>query len=1104
MANLSLGTQTFGLTSGLSQGLLNQGTGFGNQPSYYFTGTGPKAYQFSKGNPLGSNVLELPKKEVSSAATRLLSGKTGTAARRNSRQSLGPHLGRVAKLAAASALVVSNARATPDYSSVLPESSREKTVWVQPGVDVPTTQTQKAVSNAKHPFDVLVFEDLGRRDVNGETCEDAAVQAFDIFSKQAGYNADQSTVVVVAMEQSCIAAYAGIELRTELGFDDNKMGGFADRYFIANDPRMNGLDFALSKYVLGIDNEYGQEIRSREQREAFRENLPWYGAGLAAVLVVGGGALVTTNYLKNQRLLREELDEEIARFEERLDNAKKMLLTLDLDQDEKKLISRLKSKTGEKTKSAFQQIANFKGEINSGIAVLEARLQEVKAKATSASRLTPEEVENLVKGLYYQLEFKTDEISDDLWGTAERKVIETSMDSFQDSLGQKFKDALELWALLKDASKVWEKKAEVEFPRERLEEALKALTALELSQQVLSVHPLFDQDGAYSHLNDLRSNDPVQYVETIEAKKNEEQALMAKVDRVVSDVKMLQTTAASIQASVFNAEDFEGMSAEEDPRLAEKEAVELLNALKSNVNQQGQITSEYLEGTFSSNRENTLAAWNTVRDRKRNLNEAKTESYELKTVIESKVEELVQKIANMEVDFVRLQSEHVDQSGLMKKAANEIEEAKQNLDDTRAFLSTLNRHISNEDFIDGKNSGEAAMLEISRAEQDVNQYYEASGKLDAIKKRYHDEFHNLSALRRRLKYDLETKFEHFGREELLHAGDQLRKDLLLDPATEGAVDWQQELRDLDTVIDSWENGVSKAKSEYAAYQLMLKNRDFVRKTRESLVDINRNVEGLAQKWATIESLYPSRHAKLQRAKREMDAIYDRHKDASQKMMEAIRLLGEDRHEEARLLAESVASLVIKINSDFKDFNSNSASLYGAYDTYKSQFKNLDYNRRNFDRDLPYGYSDSTYLRKGDRLRKNLKKPTGRQNWDDLLDDIEDVIEAWADGVNRANYDKSEADRIAAEAAAAVAAAAADAARQARLDAQRAARTSIPSYSTPSTYSRPSRPSTTTRRTTPSFSRPSRPSRPSTPRRGGGSGRKLGGGGRRGGGSGRKW
>lgn len=712
-------------------------------------------------------------------------------------------------------------------------------------------------------------------------------------------------------------------------------------------------------------------------------------ATISALLALLGGLSAASIWgvvrRNTRRGLREQFNEEMQSWKEKLTNAKSRYMDFETEKD--KLIG-LENKAGQ-TKELYEKAATLMDEIIVGLNAFESHLNRLQEKSRQGGFFNLKPLQQALEELNSRFVFDTGKMDKKKLFYPDRTIqIEMSPEEFEDHMSQKFAEFDALWTEIQTSYDAILSQAEKDFSNQNILEMRHDLMGVGLSSELikewLKSHSLYENpEATWEQLDQIRRKDPVAYVRTIRENKQAEESLKENVRELTGYIEVVNQIRQQALSLPVNYSATVIRDEKRDPRLAEREALAKVAELK---------TLLYTERDMSVIREKTdvvVSAFQEVLFRKNYLLETIATVEGNLTELKSQAQNVRdQEQKNRVSEFESLQNVFSDE--LLKIARSELQEAGEDLQNMRLAISKAedalkeNDHLSAQAFVEiTKNSLDQAMKDFIEFDQEVK-------RLQKLKDDTIELYQDLSATRAVLLRKMQ-EYGQYANPELFRKGDALLQTLPENlTESKDPLNWLQIKEILKKTVQSWERAV----------EIVDNHRD-VDDAESRLQEVIQQLENAIRQ---AEQILPY-HTRANYAKVEFE-IREAKEDiqrAVQAMVTAKRLLSEGDDRGAERIAFQTIDYVESARSNIRDIYEVIQRLEQKREEYERRYAELESMRSNYHRRIrSYGHYSNGRLSRGDTLYGDLPR-SGRValDWERQLLAINAVQEAWESGYRRA-------------------------------------------------------------------------------------------------------
>jgi hypothetical protein len=372
-----------------------------------------------------------------------------------------------------------------------------------------TVAASAAVAQASHPAYVVVFARVidGHIEPDHETeTEDAIEAVWEAWSTDPRFDPAESNLTVLALDDREVRIRAGTRWDAELGLAQSALLPLIDRGFMPR-AQAGDLDGALAGVVTELDREVDRRLGSRSRARLARNGAAGAGGlGLLGAAVFGA--------VGRGRRARRAFEAAIAHWRRAIEQAEQRWAELGLDVELRDQVVALKLR-GPATRALVDDVTARLDRIRVGLDAMRRRVDEV-AQGARGGPLAVAAWRAAISALNAPFEHDTGA------GTGlfepERRTVQITPAQFEADLDAEWRAARAGWDRVVDAVAASMRTARDDLPADDLERMRAALAGAGLPVGWVGEHPLAaDPDGTWDRLDGLRREDPVAYLDAIEA-----------------------------------------------------------------------------------------------------------------------------------------------------------------------------------------------------------------------------------------------------------------------------------------------------------------------------------------------------------------------------------------------------------------------------------------------------------------------------------------------------------------------------------------------------------------------------------------------------------
>ncbi|MBI5499163.1 MAG: hypothetical protein HY907_02900 [Deltaproteobacteria bacterium] len=686
---------------------------------------------------------------------------------------------------------------------------------VPPDLEFRTTAVRKALSEAKRPVFVVVFEKVkdGRigRGRSSET-EDAIEDVWDRWTLDPAFNAAEDIVIVLALDDREVRVRMGSRWDSELGLHGEALGRLIDEHFLPV-AQTGNLDEALARLVRGASEAPETVRRQREEHAASaahdRAVRTWLLVLVPTAIVLLIVALVLRARRRKVRLALDVFEAARAERAAKLENAEREWAEFRIDQEIRDSIVQLRVK-GPRTLELYDEVTRLLDSIALGLEGLERHLQSCVAKVRAAGWLDARAPESATEALDEPFELRTGETQHKLFEPAERTVrIEPA--AFMSELETKYSLARDGWQRLRNAVESSFRTARQDFPADDLETMRRTLDGAGLSRSWLDGHPLATAPEAeWSRLDALRTADPVAYLQDLHRLLSAEAELEADVQSLVDTSSPLAQAREEALALAVDDLDTVISDPERDPAVAVAAAERATGELSQVLQEADDLDAAVAAAAKA------VAAWRDVAARKQALRRSVERAADAVREAEPKVGGLRRQLQEAQSAIAKLAAEHDALS--LAPAWREVGEATLDVEQAEAALADARKRLAAKDHVGAEAQAGAAVREHGEALGNLDDLVRVLGSLVAAKDDATRLLETMAA--RRAACEQQLVGTGYAAVHPLQRGDALFEALRQEAtlAQGRPVGWLERLERLREVLGSWNTGVAERRRAWDAEQ----------------------------------------------------------------------------------------------------------------------------------------------------------------------------------------------------------------------------------------------------------------------------------------------
>ncbi len=714
--------------------------------------------------------------------------------------------------------------AAPAAAVEVPDFALDQRVYLAPDDYAFATRTVRGAAGAtERDIHVVVFEQVIDGTIEAghvSETEDAVEAVWAAWLLHDDFDAQESCVVVLAMDDREVRILAGSRWDSELGLHNEALGVLIDQHFMPK-ATANDMDGALGDLVTGLDQEIGRRLaahleeaaetarqvateqRRTEQYRSFRAVLGMVKPalkGLLILLIIVGAVLLRQRYVRKARDLAQEV---FAERLQKLDRAEETVADFRLDREMRDRLVELRLK-GEHTRELFDEVTSEVDEIAVGIEALRDRAVECKGRSDCAFFLSIQAHKDAMWALDELIKVDTGEVQHKLFDERTRK-ISVQPTEFMNQLEQRYTKAREGWQRLLDATEASLRRAEQDFPTAELEQIRETVAEAGLNERWLADHPLFEDPGAaWAELDELRRADPIAYLEKLTWSMDAEDDLAEEIDGVIEDIDRARKAYGGVRDldlggldTVFGSDAYDPVAAR-DVADATMQDLAKAAAAAEDADAVDELASRVVVACEAVHNRRQFAAEAVIRAPVR-VEEAR-----------EAVAKLPQRLDEAKAGATALLEDHSARS--LETAWREVAEAAQDVLDAQDAFERAEACLADRDHVGAVLACDQAMDEHASAVANLEQIVAVVGQLKANRTEFDRLAATLDAERSRCAQAL-AHLGPFGSTADLAPGDDLLARLRASGPKDGPADWSQRLIEVKAVIASWSSAVNNAKVE---------------------------------------------------------------------------------------------------------------------------------------------------------------------------------------------------------------------------------------------------------------------------------------------------
>ena len=723
--------------------------------------------------------------------------------------------------------------AAPAAAVEAPPFDPDQRVYVVPDTYTFASRTVLgAAESTEREIHVVVFEqviDGTIEDGHESETEDAVEAVWAAWRPHEDFDAQESCVVVLAMDDREVRILAGSRWDAELGLHNEALGVIIDQHFIPK-AAANDMDGALADLILGLDEEIGRRLAAHleeaaetarqvaaEQRRAEQYRTLYTVLGLIKpaakalllLLIFVGIVALRQRYVRKARNLAQEV---FAERLQRLDRAEETVADFRLDRELRDRIVELKLK-GEHTRKLFDEVTTEVDEIAVGIEALRGRAEECKGRSDSAFVLSIQAHKDAMWALDKVIKVDTGEVQHKLFDERTRK-ISVQPTEFMNQLEQRYSQAREGWQRLLDAAEASLRRAEQDFPTHGLDELRETVATAGLNDGWLADHPLFDDPAtAWDELDELRRSDPVAYLARLTWSLDAEEDLEEEIDGVIEDIERARKAYGHVRDldlggldTVYGSDAYDPVAARE---VADSAMQDLARAAAAAED------ADAVDELASR----VVVACEAVGSRRQFAAEAVTRAPGRLEEARAAVEALPGRLDTAKTRATALIADHAASS--LEDAWREVAEAAQAVAEAQAALARAEACLAARDHVGAVLACGEAIQERGCAVTNLEEIVAVVDQLTADRAEFQRLAATVGAERSRCAQAL-AHLAPFGSPADLTPGDDLLAALRASGPKGGPADWSQRLDQLKAVIASWSSAATHAKAERARQDRLIR------------------------------------------------------------------------------------------------------------------------------------------------------------------------------------------------------------------------------------------------------------------------------------------
>ncbi|MFT6232060.1 MAG: tetratricopeptide (TPR) repeat protein [Myxococcota bacterium] len=714
----------------------------------------------------------------------------------------------------------------------------QRVYLVPDDTSVVTTHTLAAAAEAEHPVVVVFANNVVDNERGAEwssDTEDAIEDTWALWSQEADFQADITSVVLIGMDDREIRILTGSTWDADLGLTGAALSELTKRHFVPQ-ARAGNLDVATQRTVAALDQEISRRIaweagsedrlrveegdrRAREARmaqleqerredqtrlaiqlEGQRDTLR-LGVTVAGVVFIGFGSFgaiglfVGTRRRRRQRASRR-LRTAVSAMTQRLATANELVADLRLQSDARDGVLALRLK-GPYTNFLLDSVTEALDHIQVRLNAMRHHLDRIVTKAKAVSAFNAASFNALRRELENGFIYAPETARDKLFAQSEPIVVDFPV--FEAELQVRYDEANAGWNRLLDAVDASMRRSSDDLPLHGLQQAMGLVQALDLPLGWVKPHPLFeDVDAAMAELDALRISDPVHYLDVMD---NIHQA----EDTVIDALHAIQQNRNAVLLARDHAE---SLTTPNNVVLEDDQNPDEAIALAEDATEtfEGYIRAVSDLELVSDAGDVAIAAWDEVTTRHERIALAfQTLPTGLLTAT-TDIAALVSRREQERVELRRLSDHHKN----LADATEEMEEASVDVDQATDALRDAHAAFNRKALVTALGAIELAVAEQEEALEDLQEMRVLTQQLVRNRDQVVTLWDSLDALRMKMTAELVAMSSPLaGRGAIFRPGDAARDALLGE--WEHAGDWQLRAVRVKQISSAWRSEVANEK-----------------------------------------------------------------------------------------------------------------------------------------------------------------------------------------------------------------------------------------------------------------------------------------------------
>ncbi len=693
----------------------------------------------------------------------------------------------------------------PSYALDAPSFDPDQPVHVVPtDHDFRTQRIVEAVELADYPTYVVVYEHVLGEGLDGwsSATERAVEETWSAWTPHPDFNPAESFVVVLALDDREVRVLSGSRWDAAYGLHGEKLGQLIDESFmplaIARD-----LEGGLAELVLALDEATAKALAREAARERMASQAKTVAKGIIVAIPLVSLALGFLAWWWVGVRARRRYEEAEAEQRAALARAEGVLsaFTVDVELRDQLVALRLK---GPKTTALLAGVTSGIDDLRDGLRTLQRRIDAVDATTEGLSDLRAGAWKAARADLDGPVRVERDDAIPRLFD-GELPETETELSTFEDTLVERFEDLYTTWELLLDAAEAAGVPAATTLPPAELDELKERLDTIGAPRSWLASHPLAeDVEATLDALDALRTADPVDYLQQLEAAEERADAVEALVQHLEGLSNAIGEHEAKLDDLPVDGLDTVIDLDRDDPLVAAAEVDRASEALQRAIDAGTDLEAVDAAGAA------LLGAIGEQARRHRAIREAVDGAHGSIVNAEREVARLTERYTTARARLDAAGGAHAPET--LAGAEREAVDAQTDLEEARTALGLAKAALGDKRHVAAARHADEAVRELTEATTDLQDLSEILDRLTEHRTSAQDLYRQLDAARRTA---LDELTQADGSASSLKSADQLRVTLE-QTWSSGPADWAERERLVKEILSGWRSAVTRARATQRA------------------------------------------------------------------------------------------------------------------------------------------------------------------------------------------------------------------------------------------------------------------------------------------------